>query len=104
MLIRHYACCNGDTWASEVGVLSKSRPRLITTWNEVPAGTNGGMSKLGTLASILGGTFIGVIFYITSFFDVTVTSASPAQWPIIFIGTFGGFAGSLVSVLFQSKS
>eukprot|EP01035_Chromulina_nebulosa_P022643 gene22643-29317_t len=60
MYVAHYACAAADTW----GILSTSKPRLITTVfiKEVPHGTNGGMSLLGTISGGLGGAFIGFLF------------------------------------------
>jgi uncharacterized membrane protein len=52
----------GDTLASELGILSNSPPRLITTFKKVPSGTNGAMSVWGTFVSIAGGGFIGATF------------------------------------------
>ncbi|TBU41905.1 integral membrane protein DUF92-domain-containing protein, partial [Dichomitus squalens] len=48
----HFACCLGDTLASELGILSRSRPILISTLKPVPPETNGGLSVVGTLASV----------------------------------------------------
>ena len=89
--IAHYATANGDTWASELGVLSKQKPRLVTSFflREVPPGTNGGMSLLGTVASLLGGGFIGLIFWAMSFFEYS-------QLPMVAAGLLYGLLGSLV--------
>ena len=50
-----------DTLASELGMLSPYPPMLVTQWRgTVAAGVDGGVSLLGTLASLLGGLLIGL--------------------------------------------
>ena len=50
-----------DTVASELGMLSPQPPLLITAWRErVRTGVDGGVSLLGTVASIAGGAIIGL--------------------------------------------
>lgn len=96
-----FACCNGDTWASELGVLSKSDPTLITTWERVPRGTNGGVSPWGLFVSFLGGTFIGAFYYLATilFVDSESLQNSPSQFPIILLGGIAGLIGSVIDSL-----
>jgi uncharacterized protein (TIGR00297 family) len=54
------ATVNADTWATEIGVLSKTAPRLITTGRRVEPGTSGGISRLGTAVTLSGGLVIGL--------------------------------------------
>lgn len=51
-----------DTFSSELGILSKHSPRLLTSWNfrRVPPGTNGGITVLGTMAGFLGAAIIAL--------------------------------------------
>ena len=56
------AAVNADTWATELGVLNPSPPRMITNLSkEVEKGTSGGISLIGTLASLAGAGVIGFL-------------------------------------------
>lgn len=48
-----------DTWASEIGVLSKKRPVSILTFTPVPTGLSGGVSALGTASALLSSLLYG---------------------------------------------
>ncbi|XP_055626328.1 transmembrane protein 19 isoform X2 [Toxorhynchites rutilus septentrionalis] len=97
-----FACCNGDTWASELGtVLSRGDPLLITSGKRVPRGTNGGVSFVGLVVSFAGGLAIGASYYLTIRYSVDskILSNSPNQWPIIVFGGVAGLLGSIVDSL-----
>lgn len=100
-IMASFACVNGDTWASELGVLSKKDPVLITTFKTVPRGTNGGVSAFGLFVSFAGGIFIGLFYYIGTllFVDSDLLIDSPPQYPIILLGGISGFIGSLLDSL-----
>jgi uncharacterized protein (TIGR00297 family) len=56
------AAVNADTWATELGVLNPSPPRLITDLRKrVEKGTSGGISLVGTLASLAGSALIALL-------------------------------------------
>lgn len=57
------ASSNSDTWASEIGTLSKSSPISIRTFSHVPKGTSGAVSVLGTIAGIFGAFIIAISSY-----------------------------------------
>ncbi|TVY38743.1 Transmembrane protein [Lachnellula occidentalis] len=59
-IVANYAAVAADTFSSELGILSKSKPRLITSWNlrEVPPGTNGGVTAYGIMSGFLGSLII----------------------------------------------
>ncbi len=53
------AAATADTWATELGVLSRSRPRRITDiTREVETGTSGAISIAGTLAALAGAALV----------------------------------------------
>lgn len=59
-IIANYAAVAADTFSSELGILSKSSPRLITSWTlrKVPPGTNGGVTSYGLVSGVLGSLVI----------------------------------------------
>lgn len=90
------ATVNADTWATEIGGLSKSIPRSIVSGKRVTAGTSGGITGLGLLASLFGGAFIGLVGGIFNQFGDSHHEVNSSFVIIIVLGAIAGLAGSLV--------
>ncbi|MBN2115311.1 MAG: DUF92 domain-containing protein [Anaerolineales bacterium] len=87
------AAVNADTWATELGVLNPTPPRLITDLRKrVEKGTSGGISLWGTGASLLGSALIALLAILLSPTGTLTTD----YWLLI---TFAGLAGSLFDSL-----
>lgn len=98
------AAVNADTWATEIGGLSKSPPRSIRTLKHVAAGTSGGISGLGLAASMAGGLFIGISAW-ALFFAVPgqlEPSGIASVWLQLFVWAFIGLAAGAVGSLADS--
>ncbi len=85
------AASAGDTWASEVGSRAGGRPRLITTFAEVPPRTDGAVSWLGTAAAVVGGALVGLAAGFFGFGGVV--------WWGAVIGAISGLVGSTIDSL-----
>jgi uncharacterized protein (TIGR00297 family) len=64
------ATVTGDTLSSEIGMLSRGRPYLITTFKKVPVGTHGGVSLMGELGGFGGALVIGLGSYLLGLADL----------------------------------
>ncbi len=92
------AAVNADTWATEIGVLGKRSPRLITTGCLVEPGTSGAVSLVGTLAAGAGAGLIGVLAAIL-WQDGPRLPFPPGSIMVILVVTAAGLACSLVDSL-----
>jgi len=95
------ATVNADTWATEMGVLSRVPPRLITTGQEVSHGSSGGVTSLGTWASLAGALLIGsvatALTQAGSLLGGGGWDARALAYPVLAVA--GGMAGSLFDSL-----
>ena len=85
------AAVNADTWATELGVLNPTPPRIITDLRKrVEKGTSGGISLFGTFASLLGSALIAIL---------AARFADREAWSLFLPITLAGLAGSLFDSL-----
>ncbi|WP_285842984.1 DUF92 domain-containing protein [Metabacillus litoralis] len=87
------AAANSDTWASEIGTLSKGRPRMFLTLKEVDRGTSGAVSLLGSFAGLVGAFFIGIMSGFV--FSLSILD-------VLFVALFGFLGNIFDTVLGQT--
>ena len=101
------ATATADTWATELGLLSREKPRLITTWQETRAGENGAVSALGLTAAATGALFIGSVALLGSFVEGLFGDAmvrAPTWMPTtaLIAGWLGSVVDSLLGATLQA--
>ena len=90
-----FAAANADTWGTELGVLNPGKPVLITSFREVPPGTSGGVSLVGSLATLAGSALVAGMAVLCSWLGWGPVGSMPL-WLQFLIITFGGFIGAVV--------
>lgn len=86
-----FAAATADTWATELGIFNRKAPVLITTGKPIEMGTSGGISPVGTLASLAGASLIALAAWLVWPGDLPA-----ATWGQVTIIGVSGLVGSLV--------
>lgn len=95
------ATVNADTWATELGVLSRRWPRVVMTGKPVPPGTSGAVSSLGVWASAAGALLIGAVAALLVQVQALVEGGGLEPMAVTYplLAVAGGLAGSLFDSL-----
>jgi len=86
-----------DTVSSELGQARSEEARLITTWESVPAGTDGGVSVAGTLGGIAAATLVSLVCVLGSLVPLRQLGI-----PIL-AGVIGMIADSYLGAILERK-
>ena len=86
-----------DTVSSELGQARNEEARLITTWESVQAGTDGGVTVAGTLSGIAAATLVSLVCTLGG-----LVSLRQLGIPIL-AGVIGMIADSYMGALFQRR-
>ncbi|MDO8428463.1 MAG: DUF92 domain-containing protein [Candidatus Diapherotrites archaeon] len=83
-----------DTLSSEIGITSKRKPVLITSWKEVETGTDGAVSVRGLIAAVLGASIVGLAYFVQF-------QSSTAFIVIVIAGFAGSITDSFLGAIFE---
>jgi Raf kinase inhibitor-like YbhB/YbcL family protein/uncharacterized protein (TIGR00297 family) len=92
------AAANADTWATELGVLSKTPPRSIRTGRVVEPGDSGGVSRMGLIAAT-GGSLLIAGLAVLPWPGLPSEPGLETSGLVTLLITLAGLGGSLVDSL-----
>jgi uncharacterized protein (TIGR00297 family) len=90
------AASSADTWATEMGSLAPTSPRSIRTLRPVAVGTSGGVTLMGTMASVAGALFVGLVAFGMGWPGAAFTAALVG-------GVFGALLDSVLGAWLQAR-
>ena len=96
-VIAALAEATADTLASELGETFSGRVVMITTWQSVPPGTDGGITAKGTAVGLIGASF--VVLVCTLAMQLSLHTAVAA----LFAATTGLFIDSLLGATLETS-
>ena len=86
-----------DTGSSEIGMAFPGKTVLITTLKPVAAGTDGGISLVGSIAALFSASAVAFVAVVSHLIPAA------AAMPIIFAGFFGTIFDSLLGAIFERR-
>jgi len=93
----------GDTLSSEIGGLFDT-PRLITTLEPVPAGTDGAVTWQGKVAGVTGGAVIAAIVLLAAQLDRVEMVGATGATLVVFAGVVGMTVDSLLGATVEGNT
>jgi len=91
------ATATADTTSSEIGVLSKEKPRMITTFKKTVRGRNGAVTLFGTIVGAIAALVIGIAGYLLIENSVRVILVA------LIAGVLGNLIDSIVGAVLENK-
>jgi uncharacterized protein (TIGR00297 family) len=88
-----FAAASADTWGTEIGMLSRRAPVSILTFRPVAAGLSGGVTPLGSIASVGGALCVALV--------TGLVHLGPL-WGVALGGIAGAIADSLLGASLQA--
>lgn len=88
-----FAAASADTWATEIGTLSRGTPRSILTFKPLATGLSGGVTWQGSLAQVAGAAVVA---------GAATLQHAAFFVPVLIGGVVGSLADSLLGATLQS--
>ena len=95
------AAAAADTWATEIGALSRRPPRMILTGRRVEPGASGAVSVAGTLAGVAGAAVIWASAWWTAPDAMREVGMGVAAVAVVGGGVLGSLADSVAGATIQ---